>query len=242
MQRMNANMRKTARDSVLKAPLHEAAIDFRYLLNRAYPRKISLELVGNRYQLTSDERHLLHRGVFSHDDARKRLRKRVPLQKISGQELAIDGYNVVITIEAALSDRLLVFGDDGFLRDISGLSGNFRRTRKTEESLRLIYALLKEKRPSRTIFLFDAPISKSGRLAHDVRRYLQEMGIPGDAEAVRVPEDILIGFPGIVATSDTAIIDQSQRIVDLAGLLIKQRIPTAPILRFKESRIRPTRK
>jgi hypothetical protein len=60
------------------------------------------------------------------------------------------------------------------------------------------------------------------------------MGIPGDAEAVRVPENILIGFPGIVATSDTAIIDQSGRIVDLAGSLIRKGVPSALILRFKK--------
>ena len=239
---MGSQIRKTKSDDVLKtAQLHEAAIDFRYLLNRVYPRKASLELVGNHYQLSFDERHLLHRGVFSHSDARKRLGKKVSLQKISGQELAIDGYNVVITIEAALSGRPLIFGDDGFLRDISGLSGNFRRTRRTEESLRLIYALLKERKPRRTTFLFDAPISKSGRLAQEVRRDLQEMDIPGDAEAVRVPEDILIGFPGIVATSDTAIIDQSARIVDLAGFLIRQKVPSASILRLKKRGLHPIR-
>ena len=240
---MGSEIRKARSDNSLTTPqLREAAIDFRYLLNRVYPRKASLELVGNHYQLTSDERHLLHRGVFSDGDARKRLRKKISVQKISGQELAIDGYNVVITIEAALSGRPLVFGDDGFLRDISGLSGNFRRTGRTEESLRLIYAFLKERKPRRTMFLFDAPISKSGRLAEEVRKHLQEMNIPGDAEAVRVPEDILIGFPGIVATSDTAIIDQSARIVDLAGFLIRQRVPSAAILRFKKRGLRPIRK
>ena len=243
MERMGSEILKPRPDDALKAQqLHEAAIDFRYLLNRVYPRKASLELVGNHYQLTSDERHLLHRGVFSDGDARKRLRKKISVQKISGQELAIDGYNVVITIEAALSGRPLVFGDDGFLRDISGLSGNFRRTGRTEESLRLIYAFLKERKPRRTMFLFDAPISKSGRLAEEVRKHLKEMNIPGDAETVRVPEDILIGFPGIVATSDTAIIDQSARIVDLASLVIRQRIPSVSILRFKKRGFRPIRK
>jgi hypothetical protein len=240
---MGSEVRKTrSGDGLEIAQLHEAAIDFRYLLNRAYPRKASLELVGNRYQLNSDERHLLHRGVFSDGDARKRREKRVSLQKLSGQELAIDGYNVVITIEAALSGRPVILGDDGFLRDISGLSANFRRTRRTEESLQLIYTLLKERKPRRTMFLFDAPISKSGRLAHEIRKHLQEMDIPGDVEAVRVPEDILIGFPGIVATSDTAIIDQSARIVDLAGFLIQQKVPSAFVLRFKKRGLRPIRK
>jgi hypothetical protein len=218
IRRMESEIQETRSDDALKNPQrYEAAIDFRYLLNRAYPRKASLELVGNRYQLTADERHLLHRGVFSHGDARNRLGKKV-------------------------SGRPLIFGDDGFLRDISGLSGNFRSTRRTEESLRLIYALLKERKPRRTMFLFDAPISKSGRLAQQVRSRLQEMDIPGDAEAVRAPEDILIGFPGIVATSDTAIIDQSARIVDLAGFIIRQRVPSASILRFRKRGLRPISK
>jgi len=240
---MGSEIRKARSDDGLTTHhLQEAAIDFRYLLNRDYPRRASLDLVGNHHQLTFDERHLLHRGVFSRDDARKRLKKKVSLQKISGQELAIDGYNVVITIEAALSGRPLILGDDGFLRDISGLSGNFKMTRRTEESLRLIYALLKERKPRRTMFLFDAPISKSGSLAQEVKRHLQEMAIRGDAEAVRVPEDILIGFPGIVATSDTAIIDQTARIVDLAGFLIRQRVPSASILRFRKRNLRSNTK
>jgi len=33
--------------------IQKAARDFRFLLNEGYPRKASLELVGNRYGLTS---------------------------------------------------------------------------------------------------------------------------------------------------------------------------------------------
>jgi hypothetical protein len=43
--------------------------------------------------------------------------------------------------------------------------------------------------------------------------------------AVPVPERILLGFPGVVATSDTAIIDRSQEVLDLAGYLVKKRKP-----------------
>src|SRR5512139_18672 len=97
---------------------HQAAIDFRYLLNRGYPRKVSLDLVGNLYQLTSDLRHLLHRGVFSKADSQSRSKKKISIRGIRGKELAIDGYNVIITVEAGLSGQPLVLGDDGFIRDI----------------------------------------------------------------------------------------------------------------------------
>ena len=108
--------------------LEDAAKDLRYLLNRGYPRKVCLELVGNRYRLSFDERHLLHRGVFSELDSKSRLEKRIPAGRTKNRNLAIDGYNVLITVEAGLCGRPLVLADDGFTRDISGLSGKFKKT------------------------------------------------------------------------------------------------------------------
>jgi hypothetical protein len=216
--------------------LQKASEDFRYLLNRAYPRKAALELVGNRYQLTSDQRHLLHRGVFSDVDAKSRQKKKIALHQIRGYDLVIDGYNVLITIEAGLSGRPLVFGDDGFIRDISGLSGNFQKTEMTTDALQLLLNVLKRLSPRQTLFLFDSPISRSGELALDVRGRMQKENLPGDAMAVRVPEKILIGFPGRVATSDTAIIDRSHKVVDLAGYVLSRQKKLNSLIRWRRKR------
>jgi len=213
--------------------LQEAARDFHYLLNYAYPRKASLELAGNRYALSFDQRHLLHRGIFSDSDARLRKTKKVPLRRLRDKPLAVDGYNVLITIESALSGRPLISSNDGFIRDISGLSGHFRKTESTDRALGLIVDFLKRARPRRTLFLFDAPISKSGLLAREIRRILKNEDLRGDASAVRVPEETLIGFDGIVATSDTAIIDQSPEVFDLAGHVIRSRIRPGSLLKLK---------
>ncbi|MEW6374867.1 MAG: DUF434 domain-containing protein [Thermodesulfobacteriota bacterium] len=204
--------------------LQNAAEDFRYLLNRGYPRKAALELVGNRYGLTFDERHLLHRGVFSSTDSQSRRKKKISIQEVRNKDLAIDGHNVIITIEASLTGWPLILGDDGFIRDISGLSGNFKKTKMSEKAIQLILNTLKDVRPRQTLFLFDAPISMSGKLAQEVRDRLRGENLPGDASAVKVPEKILIGFPGVVATSDTAIIDRSRQVVDLAGYIVKNLI------------------
>ena len=204
--------------------LQNAAEDFRYLLNRGYPRKVTLELVGNRYGLTFNERHLLHRGVFSSADSEARRRKRISIKEIRDKDLAIDGHNVLITIEAALSGRPLVLADDGFIRDISGLSGSFTKSKITETAIELILNVLKKWKPRKTLFLFDAPISMSGKLAGEIRDRLNQANLPGDAVAVKVPEKILIGFPGVIASSDTAIIDRSEKVLDLAGYIIRQHI------------------
>ena len=201
--------------------LREAAKDFRYLLDRRYPRKQALELVGNRYQLSADERHLLHRAVFSREEALLRRKKRVSLRKLRDRLLAIDGHNVIITIEAYLEGRPLILGDDGFIRDISARSRNFRPSKRTTEALRLILDLLRRAKPSQILFLFDGPISRSGELAREARERMEKESLPGEALAVPVPERILLGFHGVVATSDTAIIDRCEEIFDLAGWIIR---------------------
>jgi hypothetical protein len=204
--------------------LQHAAKDFRHLLNRGYPRKATLELVGNRSGLNYDQRQLLHRGVFSDNDSTSRQKKKIPVGKIRGKDLMIDGYNILITIEAGLSGRPLVLGDDGFIRDISGLSGNFKKTERTKEALQLLLNLLKRAKPCQSLILFDSPISRSGELAREVRDCMKKERLPGDAMAVRVPEKLMTGFPGIIATSDTAIIDQSEKVVDLAGYIVNHQL------------------
>jgi hypothetical protein len=211
-------------NDILKSKdLQKASKDFRYLLNRGYPRKATLELVGNRYGLIFKERHLLHRGIFSWTDSQARRKKKITIQEVRNEDLAIDGHNVLITTEAGLSGRPLILGDDGFIRDISGLSGNFKKTEMTEKAIQLIINALKYIKPRQTLFLFDAPISMSGKLAQEVRNLLKKENLSGDAMAVKVPEKILIGFPGVIATSDTVIIDQSRKILDLAYYILRKK-------------------
>jgi hypothetical protein len=220
---MNSVGDKSTAIEILKfQDLQEAAEDFRYLLNHGYPRKAALELVGNRYGLTFDERHLLHRGVFSDSESRSRRKNRIRIKEALNKDLAIDGHNVVITIEAGLSGRPLILGDDGFIRDITGLSGSFKKTETTEKTIQFIMNAIKIIKPRKTLFLLDAPISMSGILAQEIKSHLKREDLPGDAVAIKVPEKILVGFPGVIATSDTAIIDHSKKVLDLAGLILKE--------------------
>jgi hypothetical protein len=77
----------------------------------------------------------------------------------------------------------------------------------------------------------------SGKLAQEVRNLLKKENLLGDARAVKVPEKILIGFQGVVATSDTAIIDRSKKVIDLAGYIIRKRIGFKSLLRWKRRRL-----
>lgn len=212
--------------------LRKGAVDFRYLLGRGYPRKNSLELIGNRYGLRKGGRDLLHRGVFSPDDAARRREKLVGMEGIRNADVAVDGHNVLITVEAALGQQPLIAADDGLIRDISGASSAYKMGQATLKAVDLIMETLRGSHPKSVVFLFDSPISKSGRLASYVADRLRTADLPGEARAVRVPETILIGYPGIVATSDSAIIDRVNHVVDLAARVIRTMVPNPWLIRF----------
>jgi hypothetical protein len=214
--------------------LWKAAQDLRFLLNRGYPRDASLQLIGNRYNLDRDYRHLLRRGVFPASLAEQRKNKKVSLEEIRGKGLAIDGYNCLITLESALKGKTVLLADDAFIRDISGVSRTYRESPETTQALGLIMDLLIAADPSECLFLLDAPISASGKLAARIRDLLKEHGIAGDAQAVKVPEQIMVGYQGIIATSDSALIDQSEHVFDLAGHLITQHV-RIPFIDMKKS-------
>jgi hypothetical protein len=73
-------------------------------------------------------------------------------------------------------------------------------------------------------------------LAVEVRDSLNREDLSGDAMAVRVPEKLLIGFPGRVATSDTAVIDRSHKVVDLAGYVLSKQKKLKSLIRWRRKR------
>ena len=62
--------------------LRTAAEDFLYLLDRAYPRSGSLQLVGNRYNLDALHREILHRGIFARKEAKERSSRLVAVERL----------------------------------------------------------------------------------------------------------------------------------------------------------------
>ena len=56
--------------------------DLIFLLDRNYPRKQAIELVGNRYGLNHNERMILYRGVFDRKNTALRKEKRIHLSEI----------------------------------------------------------------------------------------------------------------------------------------------------------------
>ncbi len=209
-------------DGLDEAQLLPAAQDFRFLLGKGYPHQASLTLVGNRYHLSFAARQILLRGVFDPAVAARRRLKLCPVRNLAGQPLALDGHNVVITLEGALRGIPVTAADDGFIRDIGQISHKFRPSPLTEEALRRLSRYLVVHEVESVTFWYDAPMSHSGELAATTRRILQDCQLLGDAQAVPVPEKRLLEFAGVIGSSDTYLIDRSEFVADVAGEIIRQ--------------------
>ena len=201
--------------------LRIAAADFLYLLDRGYPRSASLQLVGNRYNLDRLHREVLHRGVFAREEAKQRRERLVGPEKLVDSKLLVDGHNVIITTESRFAGRPLIAANDGLIRDVAGISHRYRISSLTHEAIDTLFQVLVKYPPKETHFYLDAPIRQSGELAAKIRSELKSRNLPGDAHALKVPEKQLIGDKGIVASSDSAVLDEVKQAFDLAAAVIK---------------------
>jgi hypothetical protein len=201
--------------------LRIAAGDFLYLLDRSYPRSASLQLVGNRYNLDRLHREILHRGVFAREEARSRRKRLVGPEELVDHRLLVDGHNVIITTESRFAGRPLIAANDGLIRDVAGISHRYRISSLTHEAIDALFQVLHKYAPKETHFFLDAPIRQSGELAAELRAALKRWNLAGNAEALKVPERRLIGSGGVVASSDSAVLDGIQQGFDLAAAAIK---------------------
>ena len=201
--------------------LRIAAADFLYLMDHEYPRSASLQLVGNRYNLDRLHREVLHRGVFAREEAKQRRKRLVGPEKLVDRKLLVDGHNVIITTESRFAGRPLIAANDGLIRDVAGISHRYRISSLTQEAIDTLFQVLVKYPPKETHFFLDAPIRQSGELAAILRTALKRWKLTGDAQALKVPEKELIGGKGIVASSDSAILDGVKQGFDLAAVVIK---------------------
>ena len=199
----------------------EALQDYRYLKNRGFPEKAALKLVGDRWRLSALERNCLFRAVFAEGQCRLRRAKLAAPQAVAGQALGVDWYNVLITVESYLKGYPVFLADDGLLRDSSGVHGSYRPGKVTEAAMRKILEAVARLAPARLELFLDSPISFSGAMAEELRR--RASGCPCEVTVSPSADYPLKSFPGVVATSDSSIIDREaiRRVVDLARIVLE---------------------
>jgi hypothetical protein len=127
-----SNTRKACRKNSLsymdvEQTLTLAIKDYKFLLDRGYPQKSILKMVGDKYQLSGTARSVLHRGVCSSAQIKSRKKKKIGETDLKNQVIHIDLYNILFVIGSYLNGTLVFVSNDGFLRDTSELHGKIFR-------------------------------------------------------------------------------------------------------------------
>ncbi len=210
------------RNDIVTDEFVKALRDYSYLLNREYPRKSILKIIGDRYLLNTFQRILLSRGIFPEAEVRGRMQRTE--KSIEGQELYIDAYNVLYTVCNYLLGRMVFIANDHFIRDAGEVYGKPHDDPIFKRSIELCFSCLRKHKPARVELLLDSPVSHSAELAGRLRDLIHENGLEGDAQIDKNPDARLIRQEkGMIVTSDSDILDNTDLpVLDLAHLVLKE--------------------
>jgi hypothetical protein len=211
----------------MQRTLRRAVTELCYLLTRGYPPKAALKLVGDRHRLKERQRVAVERCACSAGRRRSRRRRCVAPPRCAGRVLRIDAYNLLITLEVALSGGVVLRGRDGALRDLAGLHGTYRRVEETPRALECIGRAAAALRAARCHFYIDAPVSNSGRLRRAIVQLGEARAWPWDAELAADPDRLLKSTADIVVSSDSAILDACPAWTNLAEHILRSAAPGA---------------
>jgi hypothetical protein len=199
--------------------LRKAQEELGYLLDHGYPRDTAAAFVGNRYQFQERQRLALLRAAAGKRAAEARRNKLRTLSGCTGEMLLIDGFNVLIPLEVALTGGPVILAEDGSVRDLAGLSGTWRPIPATEQALSLIAHALATAPLAEARILLDEPVSNSGRLAGLYKEALKDLPYPASVTLDRTC-DRTLGRASCAASNDSHVIDEADSWVSLdRGLL-----------------------
>jgi hypothetical protein len=199
----------------------KAVKDYCWLLDKEYTPKASLKLTGDRYKLRERQRKALDRCCLPQpliDEIQKR--KISNLKVLKDQPIIIDGFNLLIITEAALSGAPVFRGRDGLIRDISGLHGSYRQISETPEAISLVADFLKIAQAGPALWVFDKPVSNSGRLASLVTKIGKTQNINWVTELCDHADSRIAGSESIVISSDSQILARCLRWFNLGSFIL----------------------
>ena len=204
--------------------LRIATTELSWLLSHGYKLTSSLKLVGDRYRLTERQRLAVSRSACSDAALVRRKDHCVSLKHLSNEDVIIDGFNLIISIEAALSGAPLLVCRDECIRDLSGVHGSYRSVQETESAISLIGEICEQSCPASVLWLLDRPISNSGRLARRIADIAERHGWPWMVEVVFNPDAQIVSSSSIAITSDSSILDRVETWTNLKSYLVQQRL------------------
>lgn len=206
---------------MITGELKAACRDYYYLLSQGYPERGSLKMVGDRYRLTRDQRSILYRGISSEPGSSVRKNRLINLHP--NVHLIIDGYNVLFTILNYRLGRMVFISTDNILRDAGSLHGKLRDDTILQECIDDLFQTILPFDPIRIDLFLDSPVTSSHRHQQLIEQKIADFKFTGICSLVHsADKEIRSIRSGVLATSDTVLIDKtSVPVTDLARLVLK---------------------
>ena len=203
--------------------LKKAKEEIEYLINRDYKLDNVVTFVSNRYQFSNRQRDCLKRVVCTLDSLNLRKSKKLDIKNISGQTIHIDGFNLIITLEVALSKGILIVGSDENIRDLAGLWGTYKIIDKTKQAIELIGKCLDDYNCKKAVFYLDSPVSNSDNLKYEILEVSKNWSTEVEVNLVNNADVILEKLDNVVS-SDAVIIDKCISYFNLSREIIEKYI------------------
>jgi hypothetical protein len=207
---------------LLNEQFMNACRDYSYLVNRDYPERGAIKMVGDRYRLTRDQRTVLYRGITGEE--KSRMRRSLLVSNIKNKTLAVDGYNVLFSLLNYRLGRFTFIATDNVMRDAGSLHGKLRDESTFRECVLLMMDFLTFMQPASVDIFLDSPVSHSEKHAREIREILDKLSLPGTCQVIRSADFALKHFPyEVLATSDTVIMEKAFRpVVDLPRMILEK--------------------
>lgn len=202
--------------------LRSAVSELSWLLTRDYAMKGALKLVGDKFSLSERQRLCVSRAACSDQSKAQRASSCISIDSVNNEAVIIDGFNLLITVEAALSGGLLFLCRDGCVRDLSSVHGSYRSVNETAKAIELIGNSLASHQPGSVMWLLDRPISNSGRLAQRIRETAAARNWGWSVDLPFNPDAEMIRSVDIVVSADGPLLDRVSRWANLTATLIEK--------------------
>lgn len=202
--------------------LRLAVQDMNYLLSRDYAERASSELVGNHYRLKTRQIQALRGASASENQIQNRRSKQVEISDLKDKIIYLDGFNILILLESLLSEAYIFKGLDGCYRDLSGVHGTYKRVNQTQKSIELVSRFFQKTKLQKLIWIFDKPISNSGRIKQIILEFAQKNNLNWEVDLQFNPDKFLAENAEIIASSDAWILDHCKKWFNVIDYLIQE--------------------
>ena len=164
----------------------------------------------------------LNRVACSDSERDMRLEKKISPDQTAGKEVNIDGFNLITTIEAALSGGLMIRCRDGCIRDLASMHGNYRKVSQTLDAATLIGKMLESLSASQCNWYLDRPVSNSGKLKTILEEIARDNDWNWSVALDYSPDKVLKESSAVAISGDSIILNECQHWLNLTPMILEQ--------------------